>query len=438
MALSRRNVALRNVENMEALKPSTKATAVTRRPALGDLANRVMTRAEQQKKQMANIVAKPVASKPVAAKPVVSKPVAGRPKGQVLPQQVTKPMAHGLRPAAREVKPVAHGIKRAVPETKPVIQQPIPQAPLSPTPMDVSMTEDVSMKEEDLCSAFSGALLEVEDLDVQDAGNPQMCSQYIKDIYKYLRQLEMEQAIRPHYLEGQEINERMRAILVDWLIQVHSKFCLLQETLYMTVAVMDRFLQKQPVSRKKLQLVAVTAMLLASKYEEMYPPAIGDFVYITDNAYTKSQIRQMEILILKELDFKLGRPLPLHFLRRASKTDVDAEEYTLAKYLMELTVIDYSMVHIHPSEIAAAALCLSFKVLGQSTWTAVQQYYTGYTEEALHLTMQHMAKNVVKMNGGLTKHIAVRNKYASSKLLKISTIPQLKSALVQELASSLL
>ncbi|MBS2600094.1 cyclin, partial [Salmonella enterica subsp. enterica serovar Typhimurium] len=92
-----------------------------------------------------------------------------------------------------------------------------------------------------------------------------------------------------------EINERMRAILVDWLIQVHSKFRLLQETLFMTLAIMDRFLQNQPVSRKKLQLVAVTAMLLASKYEEMYPPAIGDFVYITDNAYTKSQIRQMEI-----------------------------------------------------------------------------------------------------------------------------------------------
>ncbi|XP_078386425.1 G2/mitotic-specific cyclin-B2 [Cetorhinus maximus] len=421
MALTRRNVALRNLENMEPVKPLAKVTAGTRRPALGDLANRVMTRAEQ-KKQMVNVVSKPVTSKP---------------KEKVLPKQVTKPVAHELRPAV-QVKPVAHGMRRAVPEMKPVVQEPIPQAPLSPTPMDVSMTEDVSMKEEDLCQAFSGAILEVEDIDAQDRDNPQMCSQYIKDIYKYLRQLEMEQAIKPHYLEGQEINERMRAILVDWLIQVHSKFRLLQETLFMTLAIMDRFLQNQPVSRKKLQLVAVTSMLLASKYEEMYPPAIGDFVYITDNAYTKSQIRQMEILILKELDFKLGRPLPLHFLRRASKTDVDAEKYTLAKYLMELTVIDYNMVHIHPSEIAAAALCLSFRVLGQSKWTAVQQYYTGYTEEALNLTMKHMAKNVVKMNDGLTKHVAIKNKYASPKLLKISTIPQLKSSLIQELASSLL
>ncbi|XP_072421130.1 G2/mitotic-specific cyclin-B2 [Chiloscyllium punctatum] len=411
MALTRRNVAHRNLENIEPVKPTAKVTAAVRRPALGDLANRVMTRAEQ-KKQMTNLVSKPVVSKP---------------KGKALP-----------KPVAQEVKPVTRGLKQAVQNIKPVVEEPVPRAPVSPTPMDISMTEDSSMKEEDLCQAFSEAILKVKDIDAQDSDNPQMCSQYIKDIYKYLRHLEMEQAIRPHYLEGQEINERMRAILVDWLIQVHSKFRLLQETLYMTLAIMDRFLQSQPVSRKKLQLVAVTAMLLASKYEEMYPPAIGDFVYITDNAYTKSQIRQMEILILKELDFKLGRPLPLHFLRRASKTDVDAEKYTLAKYLMELTVIDYNMVHIPPSEIAAAALCLSFQVLDQSKWTAVQKYYTGYTEDALHLTMKHMAKNVVKMNEGLTKHVAIKNKYASPKLLKISTIPQLKSALIKGLASSLL
>lgn len=69
----------------------------------------------------------------------------------------------------------------------------------------------------------------------------------------------------------------------------------------------------------QLQLVGVTAMFLASKYEEMYVPAIDDFVYMTDNTYTKSEIRQMEISILKTLNFMFGKPLPLHFLRRFSK-----------------------------------------------------------------------------------------------------------------------
>lgn len=60
-------------------------------------------------------------------------------------------------------------------------------------------------------------------------------------------------------------------------------------------------------------------MFIASKYEEMFPPEIGDFAFVTDNTYTKHQIRQMEMKILRSLDFNLGRPLPLHFLRRASK-----------------------------------------------------------------------------------------------------------------------
>lgn len=78
-------------------------------------------------------------------------------------------------------------------------------------------------------------------------------------------------------------------------------------------------LQVQPVSRRKLQLVGVTAMLVACKYEEMYAPEVGDFAYITDNAFTKSQILEMEQVVLRTLNFELGRPLPLHFLRRASK-----------------------------------------------------------------------------------------------------------------------
>ncbi|NWQ90600.1 CCNB2 protein, partial [Burhinus bistriatus] len=309
----------------------------------------------------------------------------------------------------------------------------VPKVP-SPVPMDVSM------QEKDLCQAFSDVLLNnVEDIDADDWGNPQLCSDYVKDIYLYLRELELQQSIRPHYLDGKTLNGRMRALLVDWLVQVHSRLNLLQETLYMCVAVLDRFLQNHPVPRKTLQLVGVTALFLASKYEELITPCIEDFVYITDNAYTSNEVREMEIMILKELNFSLGRPLPLHFLRRASKAgEADVKQHTLAKYLMELTLIDYDMVHHHPSEIAAAALCLSQKVLGRNKWGTKQQYYTGYTEESLVMTMKHMAKNVVKVNKKLTKYTSVRSKYAAVELLAISTIPQLSGNIIGDLALSLL
>merc|ERR1712141_921275 len=182
-----------------------------------------------------------------------------------------------------------------------------------------------------------------------------------------------KQEIRPNYLKSKKVEKttilpKMRAVLVDWLIQVHQQFNLLQETLYLTIAVLDRFLQvhASKVERKQLQLVGVAAMFIASKYEEMYAPEIGDFVYITDKAYTESQIREMEMKILQALAFDLGRPLPLHFLRRNSKAgNVDALIHTLAKYAMEVTLVEYSMVHVKPSMLAAAALALSLKVLDQ-------------------------------------------------------------------------
>ncbi|NWH68163.1 CCNB2 protein, partial [Geococcyx californianus] len=305
---------------------------------------------------------------------------------------------------------------------------------LSPVPMDISVHE------EDLCQAFSDVLLNnVEDIDAEDCENPQLCSDYVKEIYLYLRELELQQSIRPHYLDGKTLNGRMRALLIDWLIQVHSRFHLLQETLYMSVAVIDRFLQSHPVSRNKLQLVGVTALFLAAKYEEILSPDIADFVYITDYTYTSDEVREMEIMILKELNFNLGRPLPIHFLRRASKAgEADAKQHTLAKYLMELTLLDYDMVHHRPSEIAAAALCLSRKILGCNDWGTKEQYYTGYTEDSLVMIMKHMAKNVVKVNEKLTKYVATKQKYASAKLMTISTIPQLSGKIIKDLALSLL
>ena len=88
----------------------------------------------------------------------------------------------------------------------------------------------------------------------------------------------------------EDINEKMRTVLVDWLIEVHLKFKLLPETLYLTVNLIDRYLALESVSRKRLQLVGVTAMLIASKYEEIYPPEIKDFVFVTDQAYNRDDV----------------------------------------------------------------------------------------------------------------------------------------------------
>ena len=124
-------------------------------------------------------------------------------------------------------------------------------------------------------------------------------------------------------------------------------------------------------------------MFIASKVEEMYAPEIGDFVYITDNAYSAADIRQMELKLLNTLTFNFSRPLPLHFLRRNSKAgDVDVLQHTVAKYLVEISLVEYELAHFPPSLVAAAALFLSLRILEpQATlatvWTPTLQVRLG-------------------------------------------------------------
>nr|AAO73601.1 cyclin B [Lytechinus variegatus] len=308
----------------------------------------------------------------------------------------------------------------------------------SPLPQVVDKMEVDSV--ESAIEAFSQQLidLQVEDIDKDDSDNPQLCSEYVKEIYLYMRSLEKRMAVPAAYLDREgQLTGRMRHILVDWLVQVHLRFHLLQETLFLTVQLIDRFLVDHTVSKGKLQLVGVTAMFIASKYEEMYPPEINDFVYITDQAYTKSQIRQMEIVMLKGLGYNLGKPLCLHFLRRNSKAAmVDPQKHTLAKFLMEITLPEYNMVQYDPSEIAAAALYMSMRLLGseEDGWGAKMTHYSMYNEDHIRPIVRKMAQAVIRNDAMTEKYHAVKTKYRSSRFMNISTLPELESDLIKSLA----
>jgi len=318
---------------------------------------------------------------------------------------------------------------------------------------DIEMAD---LESKPVVSAYSLSNLEnVDNIDKDDVENPQLVVEYVNEIYAYLRQLETIQDIREDYLNkstGTTILPKMRTVLVDWLIQVHSQFNLLQETLYLTVAILDRFLQDSAckIERKQLQLVGVAAMFIASKYEEMYAPEIGDFVYITDRAYTEPQIREMEMKILSTLRFDLGRPLPLHFLRRNSKAgNVDALTHTLAKYAMELTLVDYKMAHIKPSVIAAAALALSLKVLEDRNrmeeekpkaisemWNSTLVHYTTYTFDMISDTVEKLAGLMLTTSkaDAKSKNMAVRKKYEDKKLSKIALFAELTGPSMEAMA----
>eukprot|EP00092_Neocalanus_flemingeri_P033604 GFUD01036532.1.p1 GENE.GFUD01036532.1~~GFUD01036532.1.p1 ORF type:complete len:400 (+),score=125.77 GFUD01036532.1:80-1279(+) len=283
--------------------------------------------------------------------------------------------------------------------------------------------------------------MSVEDIDADDAGNPQLVVEYVNDIYSYLRHLETVQYVKADYLAGQTVLlPRMRAVLIDWLVGVHLQFHLLQETLYTTVAILDRFLQVEvgAVSRNKLQLVGVAAMLVAAKYEEIYAPEVKDFVYITDRAYTEKDILRMEIRILSSLKFDLGRPLPLHFLRRASKAGgVEAATHTLAKYIVELSLGVYNLCDLPPSRLSAAALALAMRMLDpasslESVWSSSLVHYTKYGLEEIRSTIERLA--TVLINAPTAKLATVYQKYSNKKFMKIARIPVLEDPALKQIA----
>src|SRR4051794_22875269 len=95
----------------------------------------------------------------------------------------------------------------------------------------------------------------------------------------------------PDYMVDQkDLQWKMRGILVDWLIEVHHKFRLLPETLFLAINVVDRFLSLRVVSLQKLQLVGLTSLFVASKYEEVMAPSIQNFIYMADGGYTDEEI----------------------------------------------------------------------------------------------------------------------------------------------------
>jgi len=281
----------------------------------------------------------------------------------------------------------------------------------------------------------------VIDIDaLEDQNNPQLCVEYASSIYAYLREVEEGLSIRKEFLSGGYVNGKMRAVLVDWLIEVHSQFKLLQETLYMTVYIIDKFLQTEghTIRRNKLQLVGVTAMFIASKVEEMYAPEINDFVYITDNAYTAVEIRQMELRVLNTLGFNFSRPLPLHFLRRNSKAgDVDVLQHTVAKYLIEMCLLEYDMAHVPPSLLAAAALFLSLRLLEPNatlanTWNPTLEFYSTYSTKQIIPVVCKLAVILTKRDDN--KMRAVHVKYMNKKYMKVGELSDLQGEVVQKLA----
>lgn len=213
---------------------------------------------------------------------------------------------------------------------------------------------------------------EAKNLDDEDLDDPLMVAEYVHEIFDYMKQLEQATLPNPDYMDNQgELEWKMRGILVDWLLEVHTRFRLLPETLFLAVNIIDRFLSRKVVQLDRLQLVGVTAMFIASKYEEVLSPHVQNFRHVADDGFTEQEILSAERFVLAALDYDLSYPNPMNFLRRISKADnYDIQTRTLGKYLLEIGCLDHRFIQYPPSQVAAAAMYLARLVLERGEWVS--------------------------------------------------------------------
>ncbi|OIV96374.1 hypothetical protein TanjilG_09801 [Lupinus angustifolius] len=239
--------------------------------------------------------------------------------------------------------------------------------------------------------------------------DPNNCEPFVEDIYSYLCRMEREGKRRPmfNYIDKvqHDVTPHMRGILVDW------------------------FLSQNRVSKPKLQLLGVSSMLIAAKYEEITPPHVEDFVLITDNTYDKAEVVKMEADILKSLSFEMGNPTVKTFLRRfvgigcednkAKKLQFEC----LCNYLAELSLLEYCCLKFLPSLVAASATFLARYIMWPKLhpWTSTLCKSTGYDVAELKECVLILHDLYLARRGG--SFSAIREKYKQHKLKKVALLP---------------
>eukprot|EP00871_Galdieria_phlegrea_P000252 jgi/Galph1/1227/GphlegSOOS_G5952.1 len=211
-----------------------------------------------------------------------------------------------------------------------------------------------------------------------------------------------------------EISPDMRAILIDWLVEVADEYKLTTETLHLACNYIDRVLSRWSVPKRNLQLLGIVCLFIASKYEEMYPPHLDEFVYITDNTYSKEEVLSMETFVMNILDFSFTVATSHQFVTLfESIVKYDNVEKYIAYFLCDLTLVDFSVAKYLPSVVATAAICLARQSCKQIVWDGNMERATKKQWEDVLPCLLAMRK--VWESCPHSKLQAVKTKYSTTK-----------------------
>ncbi|KFO22637.1 G2/mitotic-specific cyclin-B3 isoform X2 [Fukomys damarensis] len=266
----------------------------------------------------------------------------------------------------------------------------------------------------------------------KDHDDPFLSSVYAPEIFRYLKDREKNFILKNYMKRQTEITSDMRAILVDWLVEIQMSFNMRHETLYLAMKLVDHYLMKELCRKHKLQLLGSTAFLIAAKFEELLPPCVDDLLYVCDNIYKRHEMIAMELSILKTLNFDINIPVAYNYLRRyALCLNVNMKILTLSRFICELTLQKYDFVHERASKLAAASFLLALYMSNLKNYAPLLEFCSGYMTFELHPLLR-------KLNVMLTCHYCdklktVYNKYSQITFFEVTKIPPLDIATLDEI-----
>ncbi|KAK3095769.1 hypothetical protein FSP39_018809 [Pinctada imbricata] len=271
----------------------------------------------------------------------------------------------------------------------------------------------------------------VDDVDRENRADIAQCAIYAPFIFRYYKERELQFMV-PMYMDNQpSLTSNMRAILVDWLVEVQENFELNHETLYLAVKLVDTYLSKEKVAKENLQLVGAASLFVACKFDERCPPLVEDFLFICDDAYNRDQFLTMERSLLITIGFDIGMPLSYRFLRRYAKcARASMETLTLSRYILEMSLMEYKFIKYRESKQAAACLYLAMKMKNAGDWSETLEHYTGYKASDLLSFMKELNSMLISPPRQLN---TIHSKYSHAVFYEVAKTAPLSEA---ELTSS--
>lgn len=255
---------------------------------------------------------------------------------------------------------------------------------------------------------------------ISNSSSAQKVEEYQDQILAFLRIKETQYSKSVDFLSVQrEINSKMRAILIDWIIDITVKFKTQQKTLYLTIDIIDRYLSLKSVKKSEFQLLGIASLMVACKIEEIYPPLLKDYVYICDYAFSKEQILEMEGEILYEIGFDFAQSCYYDFLEFfQEKLRMDKKVYFFIQYILEMSLLDVKCAKYKGIEMVVGAIFLVRKIFKTGDWDEELKEMCDLNDKVVKLCARDLFLSLQKVDS--SDFTSVKRKYAEEEFCEVS------------------